>query len=64
MSQAIKRQEALQRSEHQWWTRLKQLADANDIKGFYACYAVYLESQEIVSGHRKVLHKMAKLVSM
>ena len=49
--------------EREWWDELKTLALANDVRGFYKCYAEYLESQHIVSEHRATLFKMANLVA-
>jgi len=49
--------------ERERWDELKTLAAANDVRGFYKGYAEYLESQYIVSEHRGILLKMAKLVA-
>ena len=49
--------------EREWWDELKTLAAANDVRGFYKRYAEYLESQYVLSEHRGILLKMAKLVA-
>ena len=49
--------------ERERWDELKALAAANDVRGFYQRYAEYLESQYVISEHRGILLKMAKLVA-
>ena len=50
-----------QEQGRQWGRELIKLADANDVMGFYAHYAKYLEWAGIISNRRKILHKMAML---
>ena len=49
--------------ERERWDELRTLAAANDVQGFYKRYAEYLESQYVLSEHRGILLKMAKLVA-
>lgn len=48
--------------EHQCWQALADLANKEDIGGFYRRYAEYLESRQVISGQRQILLKMAKAV--
>jgi hypothetical protein len=52
-----------QKVEQQWWRDLKSIADAGDVKAFYAHYAKYLEWNNIHSPQRQLLHKMALMVA-
>lgn len=49
--------------DQRWWKELTALADADDVKGFYAHYARYLEWNGIYSLSRKAIYKMALLAS-
>lgn len=41
------------------WSELKELADNEDLIGFYRKYAEYLEWNGIHSGRRQILYNMA-----
>ena len=60
---SLAEQRAREEKDRQWWLELKRLAEANDIRGWYARYAAYLEWAGVHSGNRKMIHKMAKLVA-
>lgn len=46
-------------TERQWWRELRALSDANNVAGFYAHYAKYLEANNLTSTYRQIIHKMA-----
>ncbi len=46
--------------EREWWKELKQLANADNVAGFYRRYADYLEWNNVISPSRQAIHKMAK----
>lgn len=46
--------------EKEYWTKLKQLANENNILEFYRLYSEYLEWNNILSKNRTIIHKMAK----
>lgn len=50
------------KQDREWWIKLKCLAGEEDVGGFYEVYADYLEWANIISSHRVLLHKMARLV--
>jgi hypothetical protein len=49
--------------EKQYWTKLRQLSDNDNVKEFYQLYMEYLEWNNILSGDRKAIYKMAKKVA-
>lgn len=46
--------------EREIWGRLKELAEKDDVIGFYKLYIEYLEKTPIISDRRKAIYKMAK----
>lgn len=46
----------------EYWDKLKQLADEENVKEFFKVYSEYLEFDGIISYQRKALYKMVKLV--
>ena len=48
--------------EKEYWTKLKQLADENNVLGFYKLYSEYLEWNSIISPSRKAIYRMAKAI--
>lgn len=48
--------------ERKIWKQLIEMAEAEDIHGFYLLYSEYLENSGVVSSSRKAILKMAKLV--
>lgn len=48
--------------EKEYWTKLKQLADENNVLAFYKLYAEYLEWNNIISPSRKAIYRMAKVI--
>ena len=49
-------------ADKEWWHELAKLANANDLAGFYTCYAAYLEGNNVISERRELLVRMAKAV--
>ena len=49
--------------EKQYWTKLRELSDNDNVKEFYQLYVEYLEWNNILSGDRKAIYKMAKKVA-
>ena len=49
--------------EKQYWTKLRQLSDNDNVKEFYQLYVEYLEWNNILSDNRKAIYKMAKKVA-
>lgn len=48
--------------EREYWTKLKQLANEDNVLEFYRLYAQYLEWNNVLSPDRKAIYKMAKKV--
>jgi len=49
--------------EKQYWTKLRQLSDNDNVKEFYQLYMEYLEWSNILSNDRKAIYKMAKKIA-
>jgi hypothetical protein len=49
--------------EKQYWTKLRQLSDNDNVKEFYQLYMEYLEWSNILSSDRKAIYKMAKKIA-
>ena len=62
-SSSIETQRHRMLMEKQWWRELKRLSDNDDVAGFFARYADYLEWNKIESKSRRVIHKMARRAS-
>lgn len=50
------------KKEHEYWTKLKQLANEDNVIEFYKLYTQYLEWSNMLSPSRKAIYKMAKRV--
>jgi hypothetical protein len=47
-------------AERQAWLEMRDLANADDVAGFFEKYSQYLERNGVISGPRQLIHKMAK----
>ena len=48
--------------EKEYWTKLKQFANEDNVIEFYKLYTEYLEWSKVLSSSRKAIYKMAKRV--
>lgn len=55
-------QSSRRNQEKEYWTKLKQLANEDNIVEFYKLYAKYLEWNNVLSPDRKAIYKMANRV--
>jgi hypothetical protein len=48
------------KKEREYWTKLKKLANEDNVVEFYKLYSQYLEYSNILSNDRKAIYIMAK----